>query len=130
MGQPVKLSDELVADARIAGATMQRSIAGQVEFWASLGRTMERLMTGTAIAHSKATSTPQSIAESLEAVNQPLGRERVAAYLGSRPFPRFSVDPADRRIFIRDDADGTRTRGRVVGRSFRPLIDEAEAAAG
>jgi len=130
MGQPVKLSDDLVAEARIAGATMQRSIAGQVEFWASLGRTMERLMTGTAITHTKTASTPESIAASLEAVNQPLGRERVAAYMGSRPFPRFSVDPVEPRIFIREDADGTRTRGRVIGRSFRPIIDEAEAAAG
>ena len=32
MGQPVKLSDKLVLDARIVGETTERSIAGQVEF--------------------------------------------------------------------------------------------------
>ncbi|PIX46733.1 MAG: hypothetical protein COZ06_16555 [Armatimonadetes bacterium CG_4_10_14_3_um_filter_66_18] len=31
MSQPVKLSDTLVLDARVAGEAFQRSIAGQVE---------------------------------------------------------------------------------------------------
>jgi hypothetical protein len=38
MSQPVKLSDALVLDARLAGEVQERSIAGQVEFWAKLGR--------------------------------------------------------------------------------------------
>ena len=38
MSQPVKLSDSLVLDARLAGEAVERSIAGQVEFWARLGR--------------------------------------------------------------------------------------------
>jgi len=129
MGQPVKLSDELVAEARIAGATMQRSIAGQVEFWASLGRAMERLMTGDGITRARATSTAQSLSESLETVNEPLGRARLAAYLESRPFPRFFADPIEPRVFIREEVDGTRTRGRIVGRAFQPLIEEATATA-
>ncbi len=33
MSQPVKLSDALVLDARITGKLVERSIAGQVEFW-------------------------------------------------------------------------------------------------
>ncbi len=37
MSQPVKLTDALVLDARIAGEVVERSIAGQVEFWARLG---------------------------------------------------------------------------------------------
>lgn len=32
MSQPVKLSDELVLDARTVGAVARRSIAGQIEF--------------------------------------------------------------------------------------------------
>jgi hypothetical protein len=126
MGQPVKLSDELVNEARIAGATMQRSIAGQVEFWASLGKAMEAVMTGDDIHRTRKVSTARSLSESLETVNQPLGRARLAAYLDSRPFPRFIADPVEPRVFIRQDADGTQTRGRVVGRTFQPLVDEHE----
>src|ERR1035441_7237697 len=46
MSQPVKLSDNLVLDARLAGQIEERSIAGQVEFWARLGRSVELLLEG------------------------------------------------------------------------------------
>ena len=46
MGQPVKLSDELVCDARLTAAISERSIAGQIEFWAQLGRSIEPLLHG------------------------------------------------------------------------------------
>ena len=42
MSQPVKLSDGLVLDARLTGEVFQRSIAGQIEFWARLGRNHRR----------------------------------------------------------------------------------------
>ena len=38
MSQPVKVSDALVLDARLMGEVTQRSIAGQIEFWALVGR--------------------------------------------------------------------------------------------
>jgi hypothetical protein len=34
MSQPVKISDELIGDARRIAAIAERSIAGQIEFWA------------------------------------------------------------------------------------------------
>jgi hypothetical protein len=37
----IKISSQLVEDARSEGAIMNRSIAGQVEHWATLGRRME-----------------------------------------------------------------------------------------
>jgi hypothetical protein len=46
MSQPVKLSDSLLLDARLAGDAMARSIAGQVEFRARLGRWVELLLEG------------------------------------------------------------------------------------
>ena len=35
MSQPVRLSDEIMADARLASDVLDRSIAGQIEHWAS-----------------------------------------------------------------------------------------------
>ena len=46
MGQPVKLSESLVLDARLTGEVAERSIAGQIEFWAGLGRGVESLSRG------------------------------------------------------------------------------------
>ena len=44
MGQPVKLSESLVLDARVTGEVAERSIAGQIEFWAGLGRAVESVL--------------------------------------------------------------------------------------
>lgn len=44
MSQPVKLSDELVLDARLAAESFERSIGGQIEFWAQLGRAVDTLL--------------------------------------------------------------------------------------
>ena len=46
MGQPVKLSDTLILDARVVGKAAERSIAGQIEFWARVGRAVEPLLRG------------------------------------------------------------------------------------
>ena len=46
MSQPVKLSDDLVLDARLTAEIAERSIAGQIEFWAQLGRAIEPLLQG------------------------------------------------------------------------------------
>jgi hypothetical protein len=46
MSQPVKLSDEIVLDARLTAEIAERSIAGQIEFWAQLGRAIEPLLDG------------------------------------------------------------------------------------
>ena len=40
MSQPVKVSDALMLDARVAGEIVERSMAGQIEFWAKLGRAL------------------------------------------------------------------------------------------
>src|SRR5215469_12897226 len=41
MPTAVKLSDAIVAVARTEATVMKRSIAGQVEYWAELGRSVE-----------------------------------------------------------------------------------------
>jgi hypothetical protein len=128
MGQPVKLSDEMILEARVAGAAMGRSIAGQVEFWASLGRAMERVMTGSTVDAVRRRSSSMSLSESIETVNGPKGRERLAAYLNSRPYPRFVADPVEEGVFVREDADGSRTPGRFAGRSFVPQGAEKSRA--
>lgn len=41
MSHTVKLSDDLVEQARIYSAAQNRSVPGQIEYWAKLGRTAE-----------------------------------------------------------------------------------------
>lgn len=45
MPQPVKLSDAIVSAARSSAPVANRSIAGQIEHWATLGRAVEGALT-------------------------------------------------------------------------------------
>jgi hypothetical protein len=121
MGQPVKLSDDLVLEARTVGAVARRSIAGQVEFWARLGKAIEPLLRGDRALALQRSGTARSLAESVEAVDTDVGRERVRGYLESRPFPHFEPCPDEAGMLVRIDEDGTRTRGRFINRTFVAL---------
>jgi hypothetical protein len=123
MGQPVKLSDELVAEARVAGATMQRSIAGQVEFWANVGRAVE-LVTNRARIERLQHRATLPLAEIVRTVNAPEGRARLDTYLNNRSFPRYFAHPVLEQAMIREDANGTKTVGRFNGRVFEPVSAE------
>jgi hypothetical protein len=118
MSQPVKLSDDLVLEARMVGAVARRSIAGQVEFWARLGKSIEPLLRGDRALALQRSGTARSLAESIQSVDTDLGRDRVRGYLESRPFPHFEPCQDEAGMLVRIDADGTRTRGRFINRGF------------
>jgi ParD-like antitoxin of type II bacterial toxin-antitoxin system len=121
MSQPVKLSDSLVLDARLAGELEERSIAGQVEFWAKLGRSVDLLLSGRQVLQLCRNASARPISECLEMVDTPEGRQRFKEYMASKPFPHFEPDPERKRVYVRIDVDGTRTTGRFVDREFRPI---------
>jgi hypothetical protein len=118
MSQPVKLSDDLVLEARTIGAAARRSIAGQVEFWARLGKSIEPLLRGDRALALQRSGAARSLAEIIESVDTDQGRERVSTYLQARPFPHFEACPAEPGMLVKIDHDGTRTRGRFVNRVF------------
>ena len=127
MGQPVKLSDSLVLDARLAGKAVERSIAGQVEFWARLGRSVELLLEGRQVLELCCRNpTARPISACLESVDSPEGRERVADFLESRPFPHYQPHPDRPGLLVRIDANGSRTMGRFVKRHFQPVAVKAK----
>ena len=120
MGQPVKLSDALVMEGRIAGDAMQRSIAGQVEFWARIGNAVEQVMTGGQIANLQHKVSHRELMELIEEVGTLKGRERLEAYLKTTPFPRYWAHPTEAWLFLREEADGTETVGKFEGRKWVP----------
>jgi len=121
MPQPVKISDALLLDARLASETMNRSIAGKIEFWAQLGRSVERLMNGQEIHRLRTFAPPPKLSEIMASISQPSGRARLQAVLDAKPFPHFRAVPGDRTLMERIDEDGTRTIGRFIQREFVPV---------
>ena len=97
MSQPVKVSDTLVLDARLMGEVAERSIAGQIEFWARLGRAIEPLLRG-----DKALAL------------------RRAEHLKTRPYPHY--EPADSPgLLVKIESSGKRTIGRFINREFQAV---------
>lgn len=118
MSQPVKLSDQLVLDARTVGSHSQRSIAGQVEFWARLGRSIEPLLRGDRALALLQANNARSLSDSIAEVDSKEGRRRLKSYLGQQAFPHFEPCPDEPGLVIKINEDGTRARGRFVRREF------------
>lgn len=129
MGQPVKLSDELILDARTTGEVVKRSIAGQVEFWARLGKGVEMLLETPQIFALCRQGATRPLSECLKSVDSYEGRQRVADFLRAQPFPHYEPDPDRRGLLIRVEADGRRTLGRFLHRQFIPVKAKARAKA-
>jgi hypothetical protein len=128
MSQPVKLSDALVLDARLAGETVERSIAGQVEFWAKIGRAIEPLLQGTQALALCRNGAARPLSACLKSVDSPAGRRRVTEFLRGQPWPHYEPHPHQAGLLVRIDANGKRTIGRFVNRQFQPV--KAKAAQG
>ncbi len=121
MSQPVKLSDEIVLDARLTAEIAERSIAGQIEYWAQLGRAVEPLLQGAQVLALLRAGAEKPLSECLESVDSPEGRRRVAEHLENQPFPHYEPAEDAPGMLIRIEADGTRTLGRFVNRQFKAV---------
>src|SRR5271165_2217408 len=122
MSQPVKLSDALVLDARLTGEVFQRSIAGQIEYWARLGRSVEVSLNGRQVLELIKEKAATPLSELVATIGTPEGQRRVSEYLRTLPFPHFEAHPTEGGLLIRTEADGTRSVGRFVNRQF--VVDD------
>jgi hypothetical protein len=121
MSQPVKLSDTLVLDARQTGAVAERSIAGQIEFWARLGRAVEPLLSGDRALALRRAGDQQPLSQILASVDTSAGRQRVAELLASQPFPHYEPAPDQPGLLVRIEESGQRSVGRFVRGVFRQV---------
>ena len=119
MPQPVKLSDALVQDARATGEVAERSIAGQIEYWARLGRAVESVLRADEALAFKKRGELVPLSACLDADSE-AGHARFQAHMARRPYPRFEPAEEAEGMFVRIDEDGTRTLGRLIGREFQP----------
>jgi hypothetical protein len=121
MSQPVKVSDSLLLDARLAGKMVERSIAGQIEFWAKIGRALEPLLRGDYMLALCRSGNVKPLSACLDSVDSPAGRRRVVEHLKNRPYPHYEATAGSPGLLVRIEADGKRTVGRFVNRQFQPV---------
>jgi hypothetical protein len=84
MPTAIKLSDEFVNLARSEGSVMGRSIAGQVEHWARLGRAVERAP-GFGYERIRAVLSAQASFDGLESDEQAVALAELERYLEDLP---------------------------------------------
>jgi hypothetical protein len=129
MPQPVKLSDALVDAARAAAEDADRSLAGQIEHWARLGRSVDGAVTAADAVKIKragkrlAQSLPDAelrerLLQSLRLALSQSGHPHVGDTLSGVHRVRYATAPALPGYVVRVDADGRRTIGRLVERRF------------
>ena len=118
MSHSVRLSDEIVADARLASDLLERSLTGQIEHWARLGQAVERHLDLAQMVALKKAGKTRSLKELLEAVGSGESLQRLRAHLNERPYPHYEPDPHVAGVFLRTLATGEVTRGKFVQREF------------
>lgn len=141
MARSVKLSDELVREAELNAEIERRSVGGQIEYWAQLGR---RIASDTRISAAELLALQRhdrqgealdainetrrgEILESLQKLVSDVRRESFMRKLTAREQPRYGIDPANPQRLMRIDADGSRTYGRLINNEF--VAESQEAAA-
>jgi ParD-like antitoxin of type II bacterial toxin-antitoxin system len=124
VSQPVKVSDALVLDARLMGEATQRSIAGQIEFWARLGRAVETLLRGDQMLALCQAGKAKPLSACLKSIDSVEGRRRLAEHLQSLPFPHYEPAPGSPGLLVKIEADGKRATGRFVNRKFQEVKPE------
>lgn len=126
----VKIGAELVGEAREAAETDNRSLTGQIEHWARLGRSVERILSPPMISALKKSGgdpskitdeeTRRQLLDTIKALRENPPFAETATYLRSLDGPVYEADPDDPSRIVRVESDGTRTRGRLSGRVFEP----------
>ncbi|MCH8149058.1 MAG: hypothetical protein IH987_13930, partial [Planctomycetes bacterium] len=101
----MKLSDELVCDARLIAEVSERSIAGQIEFWAQMGRALEPLLRGDRALALRRAGRCRPLAEAIRDVDSVEGRKRVRDYLEAQPYPHFEPVPGISGLLRKIDED-------------------------
>ena len=125
----LKVSADLAATLRTAAEEADRSMSGQLEHWAKLGRAAEAALPPLVAAALKRCAGDLSREEdpalrqrtlaALDSLSQ-LSPEELRSRLGLDRSPVYEPDPARPGGVIRTLPDGTRASGRLEGRTFVP----------
>jgi hypothetical protein len=124
---PVKLSNELVESARRESTSTDRSITGQIEHWAKIGRSVEAVLGHEQVRALKVSPGQVTLGGPVRRAVQ-AALERAAAEEDRGALARrlkrgrvvYQSDPAGSGLTERIDPAGTRTLGRLVNRRFVP----------
>jgi len=132
MGTPLKVSDSLFAVAKEEAQATQRSITGQVEHWARLGRAVEAVLAHQELLTLKqagellaplypSAARRREVHELLTEIASSTDREVTKAALRDAGKALYATDPEHPGLIIQVLPDGTRIPGHIENRRFVPM---------
>lgn len=133
--KPVRISDEFLAEAKIAAEREMRSVPKQVEYWADIGKLVASVLDPSTLAAVRAGTltvtavTKPSRPVDVDQVLADLEHDRAEGTLVesvTRASRVYQVDPSDPERVQRIDAAGNRQSGQFVDGRF---VAEQQAAA-
>jgi hypothetical protein len=126
---PLRLDAELVRSARAAARLYKRSLPRQIEYWAEIGRALEREISAEDLLALReglarlAVDRNVSVPVEPEEVYGALEASRSEGTLADRvcePAVRYQSSPSNPGLLERIDSDGARTLGRFQSGEFVP----------
>ncbi|MCC5807086.1 MAG: hypothetical protein JJU00_12230 [Opitutales bacterium] len=130
MSSAIKISSKLAETARAAATDNDRSLTGQVEHWARLGKAVEPLLDSRAVAALKKydghldkieeTAEKARLLNLLDQLRTDPPYATATAALAAPGHPLYEADPTDPEGIVQILPDGTRRNGRLIERTFVP----------
>ncbi len=120
MSTPLRLSNELLTEAREAGDRFHRSITQQIEHWAQLGRSIEAALSYASAGRLKDLSRVPDLGKLLSRPSTRSGKRKALSVIRSTKAPSYSADPDQPNGVIQHQPNGRQVRGRFVTRVFIP----------
>lgn len=130
MPTAIKIGDELAEDARDAAKNADRSLTGQVEHWARIGRGIEEWLPASAIALlKKCGGNPDDLEDEMEKrrlfdilqkVRENSDFTSWRKMILDNNSPAYEKDPNDQEKVVQVWPNGQKIPGRFVNRQFVP----------
>ena len=111
---PLRIDGALIADARASGEVFHRSIAQQVEHWATLGKALEAVVTLGSVEKLKRTKAPVDLNVLIARADSAAGKKKTLALLAKKKGPLYGSEQGRPGTVLQYRADGGKVAGRMV----------------
>ena len=126
---PLRIDGNLIKEARASGEIFHRSIAQQLEHWATLGKALEAVLTLSSVEKLKKAKEPINVDDLLANANSPAGKKRTLALLAKKKGPLYGTKPGQPEILLQYRADDSKVAGQMVNGEFAAAKRTAKAKA-
>jgi hypothetical protein len=126
---PLRIDGALIKEARASGEVFHRSIAQQLEHWATLGKALESVLTMGSVERLKKAKEPDNVDDVLAKAHSAAGKKKTLGLLAKKKGPLYGSKPEQPEILLQYRADGSKVAGQLVKGVFAAAKKTSKARA-